>query len=250
MAEWDLLAYLVVVIGLVAGGFTKGFTGIGLPLMAVPVMSLAIDLTLAVALMPIPILITNIWQTYSSTQLAWAAKRFWLLLVCIPLGTIVGVKILSTVDPRWLAGIIGTITIVFSLLTQFKTNWHLPEPHSRWLSPVVGFSAGLIGGISSFFAPPLVMFLLALRLSKEAFVGAIGLMYLIGVIPMIISLAYFRVLGTHDFLISALAAIPVFAGQVLGQSTRGLIADDKFRRVVLAVLLLAGLNLVRRAFVA
>lgn len=248
MENWDLVAYLVVTFGLIAGGFTKGFSGIGLPLVAVPVLSLAIDITLAVALMPIPILITNIWQTFSSTRLLWSVKKFWLLLVCIPIGTVIGVKILSSVDPRWLSGIIGVITVVFSLLTQFQTNWHLPERTGRWLSPVVGFSAGLIGGISSFFAPPLVMFLLALRLSKDAFVGAIGLMYLIGAIPMIFSLAHFEVLAPRDFLVSALAAVPVFAGQMLGQVMRGKLADDKFRRVVLAVLLVAGLNLVRRAF--
>jgi len=248
MEEWGLFAYLVVTIGLFAGGFTKGFSGIGLPLMAVPVMSLAIDLTLAVALMPIPIVITNIWQIYSSTRLGWAATRFWLLLVCIPVGTFIGVKILSSVDPRWLAGIIGSITVVFSVLTQFKTDWHLSDFHSRWLAPIVGFTAGLIGGISSFFAPPLVMYLMALQLSKEAFVGAIGLMYLIGAIPMVFSLAYFDVLGPRDFLVSTLAAVPVFLGQMLGQSMRGFVADEKFRRVVLAVLLLAGLNLVRRAF--
>ena len=92
------------------------------------------------------------------------------------------------------------------------------------------------------------MFLLALQLSKDAFVGAIGLMYLIGAIPMIISLAHFKVLGPADFLVSALAAVPVFAGQMLGHFMRGKIPDEKFRRIVLAVLLLAGLNLIRRVF--
>src|SRR3546814_755602 len=170
--------------------------------------------------MPVPILVTNIWQTFSSRYAVSAARRFWPLLLMAPVGAVLGVKVLATADPQVLRGLIGAILLGFTLLMHFQPGWALSERAGRILAPFVGFVAGLIGGIASFFAPPLLMFLVALRLPKDEFVGTIGLMYLFGVVPMIASLVIFGVLLPKEILWSALATVPVFVGQISGHLLR------------------------------
>ena len=58
---------LVVVVcsaAILFGGLIKGTLGVGLPLFAVPVMSLFISSTQAIALVSVPVLVSNIWQVW------------------------------------------------------------------------------------------------------------------------------------------------------------------------------------------
>ena len=72
MEEWSLLKIACVSFALAAGGFTKGVVGIGLPLTAISLMAPFIDARTAVGLMPVPILLANIWQTFHGGQIGRA----------------------------------------------------------------------------------------------------------------------------------------------------------------------------------
>jgi hypothetical protein len=64
---------------------------------------------------------------------------------------------------------------------------------------------------------------------------------------MTLALAFYQVIGPVDFIWSALAALPAIGGLILGQKLRRHIPEAKFRRVLLIVFLLSGLNLIRQA---
>lgn len=249
MEGWDLFTLVYVSFALAAGGLTKGIVGIGLPLTSISIMSLLIDAPIAVALMPIPILLTNLWQAFHGGHIIRNAMRFWPMILFLPVGVILGVKLLSMGDKKLLSGILGSCIVVFALLTQFRPNWGLSPRFEFFLRPVVGLLSGFIGGVSTFFGPPAAMFLITLRISKDEFVGALGLCFFVGIISMIISLAVFRVLGPSDFLLSAAATVPAFVGLMLGQHLRARIPEPGFRRILIFVFLLSGLNLIRQALV-
>ena len=61
---WD--AWLVIVLALVAGGLTKGLTGLGLPGIAVPIMAIFLGVETAVMVMVLPTLATNLWLDASA----------------------------------------------------------------------------------------------------------------------------------------------------------------------------------------
>ena len=62
MPELDLPALLTICAALAMGGLLKGATGMGTPVVAVPVMAAFVDVKLAVIIMVIPNLVTNLWQ--------------------------------------------------------------------------------------------------------------------------------------------------------------------------------------------
>ncbi len=247
MNDLDVATLGLLALGLVAGGVTKGFSGSGLPTVSVASMALVIDAPAAVALMPIPLLVANARQAFRGGYMRGALRRFWLMLVCLPLGTILGVKVLTGMDPLTVTGLVGAIVVVFALLGQVRMEWRIPPHRDRQLQPFVGLSAGLIGGISSIFAPPIVMHMMALRLPKDEFVGTVGFAYLVGIVPMIAGLATFGRFGLTEALWGAAALIPVLAGMLLGEGLRGRVSETIFRRCVLVLLLLSGLNLIRQS---
>ena len=249
MNDLDAATLGFLALALVLGGLTKGFGGSGLPTVSVAVMAIVIDAPTAVALMPVPLLVANARQAFRGGYFRGAIRRFWPLLLCLPVGTLFGVRLLTGMDPLTVTGLVGVIVVAFAILSQFRFEWRLSPRRDRQLQPFVGLSAGLIGGISSIFAPPIVMHMLALRLPKDEFVGTVGLAYLVGLVPMALALAGFGRLGQTELIWGVAALVPVFAGMFLGEWLRGHVSETLFRRALLILLLLSGLNLIRQAIV-
>ena len=70
---------LVIFIAFIFAGIAKGAVGIGLPPIAVGLMTLAMPLEDALAIMTIPTLVTNIWQAAYGRGLLRLFRRFWTL---------------------------------------------------------------------------------------------------------------------------------------------------------------------------
>ena len=235
---------LVIAGGFFAGGFIKGTTGMGLPLVAVPVATLVVDVPVAVALITVPILLTNLWQ---GREWRRVVKRVWPLLAVQPFAMVAGVAVLSWANPRVVVALLGVLTILFVVMVRFQPAWRMTPRSERWIAPLMGLCSGFSGGVSSFFGTPIALYLFLLELDKDEFVKAIGVTYAFGATSLLIILSAFGLLG-QQLLFWSVAATPVaFFGMWLGRQVRNHLNTETFRKVVLIVLLDAGLNLIRRA---
>ena len=97
------------------------------------------------------------------------------------------------------------------------------------------------------YGPVLIPYLLALHLPKNQFVGSIGTLYLLGIVPLLFAFAGYGIMGPAEFGWSAAAAVPVFAGVLAGQWLRRHVDQERFRRAVLTLLFFTGASLVWRA---
>jgi uncharacterized membrane protein YfcA len=162
-------------------------------------------------------------------------------------GTVIGVKLLASVDPRALYIVIGVVVMVFALTSFFSPRLRLPAHGERWLGLAIGLASGVIGGMSTIYGPALIMFLIALRLPKDEFVGTIATFYLSAAVPLTLALGAFGVMGTRELIASTLATLPLFIGVLGGQLLRTRLNQEAFRKGLLAMLLVAGLVLIKRA---
>jgi uncharacterized membrane protein YfcA len=241
------LTILAVAGGIVTGGVVKGTTGIGLPMVAMPIMVLAVDVPTAVALMTFPILASNIVQGVQGGRWKVVIRRFWPLSLIQPLGMVAGAMILAWANQRILTGILGGMVVFFVVAVQFQPNWHISPAKERFITPIVGALSGLSGGLSSFFGLPIAMYLLMLRMEKDEFVSAVGVTYTFGGISLIVVLGAFGLLGQQLYLYSILSIPAVLVGVWLGNILRARLDPATFRKAVLVILFIAGLNLIRRA---
>lgn len=237
----------MVVLAFAAAGLCKGILGIGIPLIAVPLLTGVMHPAVTISVLATPIVVANLWQGFEGGRAGRVTKRFWPVMVTLIAGSAMGAQFLTEIDPVTAQLILGVIVVVFSL-SQFKTLV-IPDPSARekWLSPVVGLVAGWLGGVATFFGPVLVMYLVALRLSKDMFVSTIALLYLIGTVPLFIVLAWKGVLGQEELILSLAGTAIVMAFVVVGRRLRTVISSDRFRQGLLIVLVLMGLNMIRRA---
>ncbi|MBT3359468.1 MAG: sulfite exporter TauE/SafE family protein [Rhodospirillales bacterium] len=232
-----------------AAGAVKGVVGVGLPMISVPIItSITGSPTLAIALASVPILLSNGWQAVQGGHHMECVRRFWPLLLALIGGTALGVQVLVSIDPRIVARILGIILVAFIAVQFFPSSLRIPASAERGISIGIGIVAGILGGLSSLFGPLLVMLMVALRLPKDLFVSAVALLFFTGMVPLFLGLVAHGILGTDELIASVASALPVLAGLALGRSVRNRISQTTFEKVLYAVLVLIGLNLIRRSF--
>ncbi len=241
----DFLAFVFVALFL--GGLVKGTVGVGLPLVVVSLLGSFLNPKLAVVLVTLPVVVANVWQSVRSGVALEAFRRFWPLILPFVVFTWAGAQLLALMRTDLLLGVLGLIVVCFSLLTLVQPNFRLNARYEPVAGPGVGLLAGLLNGVSTVNGPPLVMYLVALGLRKDDFVGSYGLIALAGSVPLVLSYIGVGLMGPAEFGASTLALVPALAGVVMGERLRKRIDADLFRKVLLAVLIVLGLNLIRRA---
>ena len=231
------------------GGFIKGALGVGTPLLTVPMMALVLPPQMAIAIMAIPVVVANLWQFAQAERSTAVMARFWPTFVAILIGTWIGVKILSVIDEQTLLILVGIAVIAFALLQGSRFRLHLPD---RWVKPagvLFGGASGLIGGVSSFFGPMLITYLISIRgLAKNQFVSTISFLYVSAVVPWAITLYWFDILDQRLLVYSTFATLPVTLGFLLGQRVRGHISEARFQYLIIGILMISGISMLWRAY--
>ena len=231
---------------LLLGGLIKGTIGLGLPVFVISVLGGFLEPRTVIALLLVPVVASNLWQGISTGRPRRAVARFWPLILAFGIGTYAGTRVLVSVPTHALLILLGLIVLGFSVSSWLKPQLHLAAHWEAWCGPAVGTFAGVLNGVSMVNGPPLVMYLVALRLERESFIGAYGLIAVCGSVPLAASLIGLGVVRPPQLVWSAAALVPVFCGLLLGQWLRRRIDQDRFRRVLLIALALLGANLLRR----
>jgi uncharacterized membrane protein YfcA len=244
-----LLAVLGLLTILILGGSTKGALGIGLPIISVPLAAQFLDLPLAIGLLAVPMVSTNIAQAFESGGTMPALRRLWPTISALVLGTLAGAHILISIDRHMLDAIVGVSLVLIAALMLCQPKIRFAPSAEQWGGPLVGLSAGLLGGMSGMFGPPLVAYLVGLDLHPDAFVKQISILFLAATGTLLLALGSMGGLSTTDLLISAAAMIPIQLGLIIGRRLRRRIQPAIFRGAVLSVLAAGGIGLLRQAFI-
>lgn len=229
------------------GGFIKGLVGMGLPMIAVPILSTVFDPRTAIAAMILPIMGANFLQARAGGLMGRTIVDLRALLIPMVLGSIVGTLIITAVRLEHAAVILGSLVSIFALTTLFGWKPLIPPGIDRRLRPAIGAVAGVIGGMSSFFAPTIAPYLFSLGLDKAAFVRAMGVTFLIGETPLFLGLTLKGFAPGSIWALSAVGWAVVGLFMYFGSRLRDRIPQAHFMKLVGVMLLLVGLNMIRRA---
>jgi len=234
---------------LCCGGFIKGALGVGTPLLTVPMMAQVLPPQMAIAIMAVPVVVANLWQFAQAERSVTIVSRFWPTFVAILIGTWVGVKILSVIDEKTLLVLVGVAVIAFALLQGSRFRLHVPDRLVKPAGVLFGGASGVIGGVSSFFGPMLITYLISIRgLTKNQFVSTISFLYVSAVIPWTITLFIYDILDQRLLLYSAFATMPVTLGLIVGQRVRGHISESRFHNLIIGILVVSGTSMLWRAY--
>ncbi len=244
--DWIMLAIMSG--ALITGGVVKGVVGLGLPIVTLAILLNFMPPLTVLGLLVAPILVTNLWQSLRAGNLLQPLGRFWPMIVMAVIFLFIGAELIVGMDTAVLFAVLGCFVVVFSATNLIKPRVHPLKPETeKWAGPLAGALGGLLGGISTIWGPPMMMYFVMLKLDKDTFVRTVGLAWFSMAVPL--TFAYWRNgIFTGDVIPLSLAAcVPGMIGIRIGEKIRQHIDQETFRKVMLAVLLIIGLNLIRRA---
>lgn len=241
IAIWVTLAFA-------AAGFVKGVVGMGLPTVAIGLLSIVMPPVAAATILLIPSLITNVWQLLAGPEFAMLAKRFAGMLLSVCAGTFMGIGVLTGPSSSTATMALGAVLVVYGLFGLFGRAFSVPARVEWWLSPVVGLITGAIAGATGLFVVPLVPYLNSLGLAKDSLIQALGLSFTASTIALAAALAFKDQYEAPMIWNSLLAVLPALAGMYIGQRVRDKMHPLVFRRWFFIGLVVLGAYMLLRAF--
>ena len=238
----DIGVTLIILGAFFFAGIIKGFLGIGLPPAAMVILTLVIETPIAISMLTLPIIFTNLFQYLGCESRVKIAKKYWLFGVSIMASIFLTSLFIMSFPKSIISVTIGFAMISFSVSQMFGAKIYFGAG-SIWHF-AIGIFAGVLGGLSSIWSPPVAMYLLARNVSKAEFIGATGFLFLAGSIPLAIGLIFAGVLTTDTVLHSLIGLIVVLIGFWLGEWLQRFMGQDLFRKIVLWAFLVMGGRLI------
>ena len=236
-------------LGLLAGSTVKGVAGIGLPLVAVPLLTVLVNLKTAVTMTTVPIIGSNFIQSIQGGRFPHLVKRFWTLLLPLFVAIIVGTRLLVVLPERVLDLIIGVAVISIPLVLHFSPHIRVTRAHERWANPLIGIGSSLLGGISTFYGPPIMLYVFGMRLPKDEFIPTISLMYTVAGIGMLFGIYANRVATLSEIGVAFLMLIPTAIGMWIGRFVRVQLSERRFQQLIVAIYVITGVTFLVDALV-
>lgn len=233
---------IIIILAVLAGGLVKGTIGFGMPMVALPLIAFIIPATTAMILLCAPILLTNFLQMKIKEGIS--SYRFLPMIICLIIGLIIGARLILEINLNTITQIIA-VSIIFAALVNcigFKIE-NINKSKERIITSIIGFGSGILGGLSTFYGPPMLAYLVAADLPKEKFVRTVSTMYFVGSFPLYGSLIYYGFATKLDLMMSLFLIIPAFISQQIGAKIRNKINQKQFRICILVTLIILGISL-------
>ena len=169
---------VVIFLALAAGSLVKGISGLGLPMVAIPVMAGFLGAERAVVMMVVPGIIINFGLMWTYRAHATAPPHLPLFAAVSVAGVALGAWILSAVPERYIIIFMALWLGVYLVKTLvLKSEFRLPQTAHRNFSAAVMLVAGLIQGATGASGPVLATYVHALTREQGAFVITVSVVF-------------------------------------------------------------------------
>ena len=239
---FEIITFVVILCSVFFGGIVKGSVGIGMSMFSVPLIAFILPPTNAMMLLCFPVIVTNFIQM--DIKRGISNSRFFPMFITLFLGILIGGKLILSLNLKTISIIIALTIIIFTSFNflGLNLNWLKPK-YEKIISIFIGFFSGILGGVSTFYAPPIITFLVSLNLAKENFIRTTATMYFLASIPLYSSLIFHGLGNFYDLLVSLIITAPALLGQYLGTKIRVRLSNEIFRKTILVILIIIGFSL-------
>ncbi|MEM8794861.1 MAG: sulfite exporter TauE/SafE family protein [Pseudomonadota bacterium] len=246
---YSLYEIAVIATALSTAALVKGVTGLGFSTVAVTLLAATIGLRDGIPIVIIPSLASNMIVMSSAGHFREIIWRFRMLYIAAPLGILAGLTILLTVDEEIAASVLGVTLISYCVFALLNPRFRITPRTERRLAAPVGFSTGLINGVTGAQIMPVTPYLLSVPLQPNQVVQALNCSFTISSLTFFAGLVYAGAVRLETILIALPGIAITFAGVKLGEQIRAGISPGYFRRVVLILMIGLGAILSLRVII-
>jgi uncharacterized membrane protein YfcA len=235
--EGEVVAVLAVV--LLVGATIQGLVGLGLGLVAAPVVTILDPSLMPELMLVLAALLPLFTLIRSHDEIDWRGLA-WVLTARMP-GTVVGVWLLAMFTDRYIGVAVGLMVLLAVLLTLRA----IEVPVRPATLAVAGLISGAAGTATSIGGPPVAV--LYQHRSPAQIRSTLAVLFTVGAAMSLVGIW----LGGHfeaRLLLLALLLTPCLAvGAWLGHRLHGVFPDNRIRHAVLAVCAASALVLLARS---
>ncbi len=245
----DATALILTGFGALLAGFATGLTGFGTGLVASGVWFHVLP---PETVPPLVVLSSVAAQLVGliAVRKAFDWRRAWPFLACGAAGVPVGVATLTVVSPLLLRTVIGIFLLAYAIIDLFgRSRLGVPNLRSRSADGCIGLGGGFLGGFAGLSGPlPLIWLQLTNRDATTDAHRAIYQPFNLVILGLAgIGMAVAGQITADVLLIATLSLPATLIGSWIGARLYKRISMDRFRRLVLTLLLLSGALLIAQA---
>lgn len=240
----DPASLLIAFIGIALGGFLKGVTGAGAPVIGVPVLAIVFDVPMAVAIFSVLNLFSNIWQSWVFRSEITEHRFAYAFAVMGGIGAILGSVLLASLPVPFLMASLATVVFAYIALRLARPNWQLSRARGRQIGPYAGFVGGVMQGAGGLSAPVSITFLNALKMPRTEFIATIAIFFLAMSMTQAPALAILGILTWDRVILAVFALIPLSIGIPIGAWSARFLSKEAFDRLILVLLAVIAVKLI------
>ena len=232
----DPLIIIAILVAFSLGGILKGATGAGAPIITIPVIAAFYDVRIAVIIMVIPNLLTNIGQLYQFRKTI--LPKFFTLSFAIGggIGAFLGTILLANLSIKILTLSVAFIVIVYILLKLIVPSWKLTYEKAKKLVFLMGGFGGILQGTAGLSAPISITFLNSMKLERNQFIPTISVYFGIMSIFQMPTLYYYNFLNLEIILVSCISTLVLLSFMPIGSWIAKSVSKESFDKITLILL--------------
>ncbi|HKW78649.1 MAG TPA: sulfite exporter TauE/SafE family protein [Candidatus Limnocylindria bacterium] len=241
---------IVLAAGLAVAGFAKGMAGMGLPLIATPIVAGAFGARAAVTIVTIPIFASNTLLLVQGARRRELLRGLGVLIAASITGTAIGTLLLAQLDQRTFAILISAMVAVFLLRGDRLLGDDPTALRARVLGPLVCFVGGVLQGTTSIASPLVGSYFHAQRLPPADFVFVLAAIFELNSIVQLVGYTLQGLYTPEIVALGLIGLVPTLAALGVGIWAREKIDPALFRRLIVVVVVLSVVSLLWRTFAA
>jgi uncharacterized protein len=232
---------IIVILTSMAAAFVQGFSGFGFALISLPILSLVIDIRIAVPFIALCGLTNNIYLTIDLKE---HIKFFELknLIIGAIIGIPIGAFFLSRANPEILKSVLGIIIILFVLFSFFGII-RQKGLHKNY-GYFFGLLSGLLGGAFNTNGPPVLIYFFLQGWHKTKQKASITGFFIITSIVVVSSHTVAGLINEQVLVYYLYSFTGVLTGSYLGTRVFAKVSTKFFDKVVLYGLLFVSFFLI------
>ena len=242
MSEFQPFLILIAAV-FVFAGFIKGVVGLGLPTVSMGLLAATMAPTRALAIVIVPAVVSNIWQTFAGPHLGDIVRRLWPLLIGTLIGAWLNAGAMSGPYAQDIPIALGIVLVVYAVMGLSRMAFTVARRDEKWVGGIVGVVTGMISIATGVQVVPSMPFMQAIGMEKDELVQALGVFFTVATLALTANLTNSGVLSAATALPGAIALAASFAGMLLGQAVRSKMPAESFRRWFLVGMIALGIYL-------
>src|SRR6201991_3176382 len=230
-------------------GLVKGVIGLGLPTVSMGLLAVTMSPGQAIAIVIVPAIVTNVWQTFGGPYLRDIIRRLWPMLAGTAFGIWLNGGLLTGPSAPYAAVGRAFLLALNAIVGLRKLNFTVAPGNEKWVGGIVGIITGMISAATGVQVIPSVPFMQAIGLERDELVQALGVFFTVATVALAFTLTTAGLLTAATALPGGVAMATSFGGMFVGQAVRTRMQPAVFHRWFHLSMILLGLYLAANAVI-